>query len=233
MESTCPRSRRGDDSFRSPRIAPLLEYGRPAAPARRWGFDLVALVPAIPAALSPFLNFVYDYSPLGVIASAIRDWPQNRPLDMSGFPGLISVAAPFLLGTLFLLCQLRLLIRPGLTKIEIWTIWIFAAGLACFVIAFLGFALLEDGMNVFNEFGYPGVVLPPSLLLAGAGGLYYRRSAIDPSRLAHLSTAVVYVAGVSLPLSALPDSSELGWKLTLVAAIGLTFIFVCHVFRRK
>src|SRR4051794_26952228 len=100
-----------------PSVTAVLDYQMPAtrtAQMRRWVHAIFAAMCA-PAAVVPFVPFVYDYSPLFVCRYLIFDVGRDSSWERLL---IFLLAAPFFGGIIIFLWHVRLLINLRTTRIE-------------------------------------------------------------------------------------------------------------------
>jgi hypothetical protein len=164
--------------------------------------EIILLLAILPAAVAPFVAFTGKYAPVDLVTGG--------PWD----PVLILLAAPFFLGVLLVLWQLRLCFDRACAPWERRLIYALATTSA--LVSMFCFALLQWLWPLVGLLAF----LIPAVCAALLWWLLRKASAAEiPSA----ALALAYLAHVALPVALFGTDKQrqIGWWLTLAAAIAV------------
>ena len=200
----------------SPAAPPVLEYGHagdqpaPGAPplAVRVGFLAVSLV----AAVSPFLPFTFNTSPLDVVTG--YRFPDRE---------LLQIATPFFIALPMAGWTLRRVFRPGLRRGERLVMYAIGLAGASLTGAFVVSGVVEGGLRPLE---LALVLLGPAAIVIGLGTTLWlvRGRYLDDAATMALTTG--YAANAVMVLAALYSPDHSGWWVTAVATGGIALEWV-------
>jgi hypothetical protein len=219
------------DSAAAPAPAsPMIVSGSPRARA------VALLLLLLPAAVAPFVPFVYTDSPLSVVQEVCRGvWAGHAS---NGDLHLLLIAAPFFLGLPIVLWQFRRLVGARVTRFGRISVFALAGGSAMLTL-WISILLLVETVrrgSFRHDETLPGL-LALAVLLIGVPLLWWLKRKAAAESLPPAALALAYLANAVLCLVAFSrDGTEIGWKLTLAVSFVLAAqlaVFLHHAFAAR
>jgi hypothetical protein len=192
---------------------------------------LILVIAAIPAAITPFMPFTLGTAPANVFYRLAKQPLTQWSFDMDLRIGLL--AAPFVLGILILLLQLRLLVAGRITipeKIIAMSLGFFCA---LMTLTFVGTALFDQAgsFNSISAEDWAILFIGPVVISVGwlaTWRLARRHAKSEIIASGWLYTA--YLANAGLCLAVFRDNRDPGWYITAVASLAMIVEFIGNGF---
>ena len=194
---------------------------------RRW-LRAISLLLVLPAAVTPFVPFVYGVSPLRAmneLFAAPFSW--HWALERAGI-GLI--AAPFFLGPPLVLWYLRLLIASHSSRGERIALWSFSILSLAASLLFISTGTWELLTTTGGADRQPVVCASGASIIAGGTLMLFnplaRRLRLSREGRATLALSTGYLANAAMLLIGFAgEAYELGAWLTVVACVGIVALW--------
>lgn len=207
------------------RVAPVLDYQLPrtaATAAPSMGEKIFFVIASLPAAISFFLPFAWNTSPLDVL-SDWNGWENEGNLEL--------VALPFAMGFAIVAWKARLLFPSSPRRWERRIAHAVAA-----LVSFATFALIircafEDIIGNLEE--WMQMLSAPTLLAAGVAGIVWLSLRRQPVPAATLALQTVYAANGVMCMLIFKSRDEPGWWLTFLAVIAIAAETVIAIVRAR